>query len=218
MNDSVTKEIEQQFEALPPVLKSFIAQQGWIARVEAVAGKYGLNEIQTEGLRQEVFFILLGLTQSSDFRANLVEELDITYDQALKISYDMNAQVFGLVLKELTEIQNGISENQIPSTPAEESVRPEAASPFLPSISKSGVEESVYKLMDHKEMERVDGPHLHSQNIMPQTEDAPKSIVDQKLSRIFKSSSAPSNLPTGSGSKTQSGGYNGADPYREPIN
>lgn len=218
MNDSVTKEIEAQFQALPPVLKSFIAQQGWITRVEATAAKYNLDETQTEGLRQEVFFILLGLTQASDFRANLVEELDITYDQALKISYDMNAQVFGLVLKELTQIQNGISENQIPSVPAEEHTRPQEKSPFLPNLSKSGVDEPVYKLMDHDEMERVDGPHLHSQNVMPQTQEAPRSIVDQKLSRIFKSSSAPANLPTGNQPKAPSRGYNGTDPYREPIN
>lgn len=219
MNDTSTNEIRELFGILPITLQKYIVDSPWLQNIEGIASKYALNEIQTEGLRQETLFVLMGMQPQNNFRANLVQELDVSYDQALKISFDANAQIFGPVMNELKQVQEGkIETPTITPTRTEqetEPVRPEPVNPFIPNPSKSGAvrsnieTEPVHMLMDHEQTERVDGVHLHSQSVMPQAQVGGGSIVDQKLSRIFKSSATPTQ-PTRP--------RDGTDPYREPLN
>ncbi|MEK7390646.1 MAG: hypothetical protein AAB635_00735, partial [Patescibacteria group bacterium] len=85
-------------------------------------------------------------------------------------------------------------------------------------------------IVDHEEMLKKQGPHLHNQTVTPapatvdnnyhkpepspQTAPPFKSIVDQKLAGLVHSVSAPPDAPT---NVSPSGGYKGPDPYREPI-
>lgn len=216
MNDTTTNEIKELFGILPDILQKHIANSPWLQNIESIGNKYTLNEMQTEGLRQETLFVLMGMQPLSNFRANLVQELDLTYDQALKISFDANAQIFGPVMNELRQVQEGKIETttSTPPTPTPVPVQPEPVNPFIPNPSKTGVVKNNsgmnpdHLLMDHKETERVDGVHLHSQNVMPSFSQPKGSIVDQKLSRIFRPSAGPT--------KPQKP-YNGSDPYREPL-
>jgi hypothetical protein len=226
MND-LSKEIGELLRILPNTLRKYIVESSWLQNIEDIASKYTLNETQTEGLRQETLFILMGMQSLNNFRANLVQELDVTYDQALKIAFDANAQIFGPVMNELRQVQEGKIETTPPLTaevftPTEskpEPIRPEPVNPFIPNPSKAGVVKKGpetnpdHMLMDHKETERVDGVHLHSQNVMPHQTNKTSthiggSIVDQKLSRIFRSSTNTSQ---------PSRPRDGIDPYREPI-
>ena len=89
----------------------------------------------------------MGMQSLNNFRANLVQELDVTYDQALKIAFDANAQIFGPVMNELRQVQEGKIETTPPLTaevftPTEskpEPIRPEPVNPFIPNPSKAGV-------------------------------------------------------------------------------
>lgn len=178
--------------------------------------KYNLSENQRLEFEKEIENVISGRTQLRDFRSHLVEKLDLTYDQALKISFDANAQIFGPVMNELRQVQEGKIETatSTPPTPTPVPVQPEPVNPFIPNPSKTGVVKNNsgmnpdHLLMDHKETERVDGVHLHSQNVMPSFSQPKGSIVDQKLSRIFRPSAGPT--------KPQKP-YNGSDPYREPL-
>ncbi len=235
--------------------------------VSSMGGKYGVVPEKNDILQSEIIMVLLGMEPLSGLRANLVEELGITYDQALKISFESNTQIFNPVMDELKRLEEviknggkleietpGSDDDEIPDVPDDEEVaqeeepettQVEQANPFIPNPSKTGVVRNTrsngmetdpdHMLMDHEEMEKVDGVHLHSQNVMPSanTHSTPavrqsffsskpqgESIVDQKLSRIFKPASTPtppSNLPTGNQVKPQSKGYGEKDPYREPL-
>ncbi len=195
--------------------------------VTELVQKYNLSENQRLGFEKEIENVISGKTQLRDFRLNIVQKLDVTYDQALKIAFDANAQIFGAVMNELRQVQEGKIETTPPLTaevftPTEskpEPIRPEPVNPFIPNPSKAGVVKKGpetnpdHMLMDHKETERVDGVHLHSQNVMPHQTNKTSthiggSIVDQKLSRIFRSSTNTSQ---------PSRPRDGIDPYREPI-
>ncbi|HLP43651.1 MAG TPA: hypothetical protein VK145_00015 [Candidatus Nanoarchaeia archaeon] len=234
MDTNLVEKLKGQLSILPENLQNFVMKTPWMDDVESIAHKYNLDEEQTEGLRQEIMFVLFGIEKLSSLRANLVEELDITYDQALKIAFDANAQIFNPVMEDIRITQGIIERGDEPEqTPTS---KPEPANPLIPNPSKSGIAkigpetDPVHILMDHKEMERVDGPHLHSQNVMPHSAETSRgkpfsqspagsegrsggSIVDQKLSRIFKSSSTPSAPAT---PKPITKGYV-SDPYREPL-
>ncbi len=234
MNINITETLHNQFQTLPDMLKKFISESAWQVWTDTVANKYKLDDTQHEGLRQETTFVLFGMEPHSNFRANLVGELDVTYDQALKISFDMNARVFGPVLNILKGIPSDTGETE---TPAAQKTS-QSPNPFIPNPNKAGVSyngqsgqaetHSDHMLMDHAEMERVDGVHLHSQNVMPTPSVQPKTpffgsrprpqaenIIDQKLNKIFKPSNNPNPAPQ---NKPQGKQYGSNDPYREPLN
>jgi hypothetical protein len=172
--------------------------------IAAITSKYELSEEQAAKLEVLVSNVLAGKSEVSNFRSDLVGELGIAYDQALKISYDLNTNLFN-------QEKDGGS-NTISNTPGATSVIPkkETISATLPNnpvitqktpVIRTGPETDPRHLVsDHEQMEREDGPHLHSQSIMPLTEQKKTlgSIVEQKLNKI-----------------TSSNNYPGKDPYRE---
>lgn len=221
------------------VIKNFINQPEVIA---AVATKNNIEYSKIGALQMEVLLTLLGLEYISGFRTNLVQELGITYDQALKITSDINQQIFAPVMETLKQLEADIKNNGGGGN-----------EPTEQAVQISPAPESNKFIPDHEEMLKKEGPHLHSQTVMPapaatsatagssyrkpepspQTAHPFKSIVDQKLAGIVRSSSEavrPANLspnsqnpqqqnPTAAPKRVTSSdnGYKGNDPYREPI-
>lgn len=179
-----------------------------------VAQKQQLTETQKTKLIAEINKVLKGETKINNFRTNIVEELGITYDQALKIAFDVNANIF-----------NTAADKSEPQTTPQK--------PVVQNPIQNPLAEPKKLITDHEEMANREGPHLHSETIMPapktpqvfkpepqpepikiftpttpatpqnQKPPAPfKSIVDEKLSGIVRSSTEK---------------YRGPDPYREPV-
>lgn len=233
MDTTLINEIKDRFHALPDVLKSFIMNDSWMTNVESIASKFGLNPNQTEGLEQETLIVLMGTEPTKNFRANLVEELDVTYDQALKISYEMNARVFGPVTKALEEFQdvnsekldesdlNIESEARKPETKIDNVLPPEPETIYkpaeIPRPYGQAETQADHLLTDHETMEKTGGMHLHSQMVMPaltkkdngNTKER-SSIIDQKLNQIVRSGN--------DSAQKKENRYPDSDPYREPIN
>ncbi len=215
--------------------------------ISLMATKNKVDPAKASNLQNEMILILLGLEPVSSFRANLVRELDISYDQALKIAFDANAQFFGGVMETLKQMDvaiKNIESEDVGEETTERTARVETV--------RTGLETHPDRMIpDHNEMERVDGIHLHSQSVMPDsasvaaslskpapepvrssffhhnTEPKPTfgSIIDQKLRNIVRSPMTNTSAPTLSSVSDvkdeekgkSTNGYSGNDPYREPI-
>jgi hypothetical protein len=147
---------------------------------------------------------LEGKTYISAFRANLVQELDFTYDQALKISLDTNIGVFGPVIEKLKSIEaskNGtdsiktVEDNKEVSAQPAPTKKPTPAPEFTKDGQRNGPEaHPEHILMDHEQMEKMDGMHLHSQSVMP-TKTSASMSPPQRTHRIFSHTPKPTPPP-----------------------
>lgn len=232
MDNETYNLIKEQLQILPPKLKTLAVKQIWVDQIDNIAKKYNLNDEQTKNLEQETFFILLGMTPFSAYRTNLVNESNVSYDQALKIAYDANQQIFESVMDDLKTF-----ESEIFSSDSENIENNELSNANGNWDENQSATTPDRMLPDHETLEKTEGVHLHNQTVMPagdrskQFDSAPKkqtkfsSIIDQKLGGMFRQgqSQTPSNLPTGNGSQKptsnfgQKNNYAGKDPYREPI-
>jgi len=286
MDTNLTTIIQERFNILPEKIRILLTTTPWFSSINNIANKYGLDEEQAEALRRETFFVLLAVRPLSDYRKNLIEGSELTYDQSLKIAGDINLTIFGPVMDalrlmevEVREAEKMGNEENLETESQDNGAEKILESQFgdgktknvqntqkpIPEITKEEIRTAPethpeHILMDHEQMEKMDGVHLHSQSIMPSkvastiTEmpknDAPKapsifrhqdtvqkdtvqtktsfrSIVDEKLSGLVRSTNAttvkttsdistdtPSQIPT---PETKPKTYSGGDPYREPL-
>lgn len=203
--DEIKSTLKEYLEIAPQNILAVIKKISDKPEIVAeIARRQNLDESMFEALQIEIFLILLGVEPFSTFRANLVQELDLTYDQALKISMDANISIFGPVMETLRNMERGIIDEKGPAT-EETKTRPSSgeaenilhsqmdkgAPANLPTSNtavKPSAPQATPLLMDHEEMERVDGIHLHSQSIMPSASSmsmraVPKPASTQNISR-----------------------------------
>lgn len=186
--------------------------------VSDISSKLQLNGDQKSSLMNLVQNALKDKSKISSFRSDLVNGLGITYDQALKVSFEINSRIFSGSTSDLRKTEGSGNFGR----PGQKETRPD------------------HMIPDHEQMEKVDGIHLHSQSVMPSINRTPQpqaqssrisnpaptvSIIDQKLGGMTRSeSSPPANLPTNQKPaenvvfpEVSKEKYKGKDPYREPI-
>lgn len=232
MNETINL-LRESYDALPESLREVITSYKTREDIISTCKKLNLTDEQTIGVENETFLVLFGIELLSDYRNNLVKENGVSYDQALKISYEMNTVLFNQLLDDLKEIEAITKEVESEEAESETDITtedeelPESVIPTAPVPTAPPQNEFLQKQMgtwpnnttpdhmipDHETMEIIDGPHLHSQTIMPQMQGGMGTIIDQKLSRIVKNRAEPEEV-----SSNRSEKYKGADPYREPIN
>lgn len=243
--DETLKTLKENFEVLPPDVQDAIINPLTKDKIISIGKRHNLTTEQKYSLENEIFFVLFGLEPLSKFRANAVEKVGASYDQAIKISSDANKEIFDPVmglLKEMEEELRAIS-NPDPSN----HIDLDKKMPTSPT--------SDHLLPSH---EMIREPHLHSQTLMPKNAVAPaagpkmpiktafstppvskpsspaptapaaqipvpqpltpkfSSIVDQKLSKLVRTERDESQVKTEVEEKRKVG-YTGGDPYREPI-
>jgi len=165
--------IKEYFADTPEIVKAVITNLiKNPALIASIATKYTLNSTKIPALQIEILLILLGVEFVSKFRTNLVEELEITYDKALKISSDVSTQIFGMeVLEALKKKEIDIKRIGLREDSEDETTNlttdTQATTALSQTIPQLKPIESEKLLPDHEEMTKMDGPHLHSQNVMP---------------------------------------------------
>ncbi|MEK7185240.1 MAG: hypothetical protein AAB726_01330 [Patescibacteria group bacterium] len=151
--DETLKTLKENFEVLPSDVQDTIINPLTKDKIISIGTKYNLTTDQKYSLENETFFVLFGLEPLSKFRANAVEKVGVSYDQAIKISSDTNKEIFDPVmglLKEMEEELRAISESRpVKSRPDDLSEKMLASNHLLPSH------------------EMIREPHLHSQTLMP---------------------------------------------------
>lgn len=205
------EEAVEEEEGVADTTEEISVEKGVVSNtVSNVSKKYQLTVEQEAGIEKEIGRVLSGETKLEAFRSNIVNLYRVTYDQALKIAYEINDQIF-------SKTKKGAALEK----PAEKSISPKQPQP---SSSNTSTQTPNRMIPDHQAMEITDGPHLHSQNIMPQNDSNQNSrgssgfgtIIDQKLSRIVKNKTVSAAEPAAV-TQSRNEKYRGSDPYREPI-
>lgn len=209
-NISEGTKLRLTFGKAPKPLQDLFFSDEYSQNIKAVGEKMGLEKEKISKLAHEINNIILGMQPLSSFRSNLVQNAGFTYDQALKVSVEVNSQIFSPVMDAIRSIQEGnvpVKPEQKPASmpvataaptpkvmpteparvsmpkfdvPKPEPVQTKAAPAFMPQLSKSsrpGQSQDLqpdHLLMDHEGTEAVDGPHLHSQAVMPNQVTTPK--------------------------------------------
>ena len=192
-------------EPIKLVVKKIISQP---TLIDSISSRNNFDEKRRSALETEILLTAIGIDPISQFRSNLIQELKVTYDQAIKITADVNSQIFGQevvdLLKKAEQGTKDTAPNQTQPTQKQAEKKPERL------------------IEDHPAMVRTDGPHVHTINTPTRTPTLPaqspqspaqtpfKSIVDQKLGG--NSSTNLENLMSKRAEK-----YKGGDPYREPA-
>lgn len=169
--------IKEFYEKLSPKMKEWINSSTLLDIFDKVATKHNLNNIQKELFKNEIFLVLLGIEPVSHFRANLVEEVRVSYDQALKIAFDINSQVFGPVMTFLKNMEQDIfsaeKETAVDTSPQEKiDLDSEKRTIAVFSDSKNTDTQPDHMLPSH---DMMPGLHIHSQTLMPSEKSASTS-------------------------------------------
>ncbi len=158
-----TKElIEKIIPSLPNDMLTLLMDKSWRQKVVAIASQNQLDEDQRESLKLEIFFVLSGLKRLSDFRQNLMAETGVSYDQALKISIDVNSGIFVSILQTLKEFERQISADELE---AEQNTGVEERGEDAPheDVRESEPIGAIdHMLPTHEQMEAMDGAHDHT--------------------------------------------------------
>lgn len=223
------KTLRENFEVLPHSVQNIITDPLTRDRIISVGTKYNLTTDQKYSLENEMFFVLFGLEPLSRFRTNTVEKIGISYDQAIKISFDVNKEIFEPVMGLLKEMEEELRLASEP-TPVNEHLKKNN-----PDVSQNDKSITTDHLLPSHEM--IHEPHLHSQTVMPKDKPAnesarqaasamavpkppmpnrPESIVDQKLSGLVRTERGQAQLKNEVEEKRKNA-YTAGDPYREPI-
>lgn len=105
MEDTTLKEY---FDLAGPDTRNLITSPSFISITDEIGKKY-VGDEKKMMLRNEILLILLGIEPLNAFRANLINELEVSYDQALKISSETNTRIFGRVMNDLKNLEKRIA-------------------------------------------------------------------------------------------------------------
>ena len=230
MNYSKQDLRKKLFEA-PENIQDLVFSPEKSEKIKAVAKKFNLNDSQALKLEEMVNVVLIGLEPLSKFRSLVVGLAGITYDQAIKVSPEINGGVFEPVLEQLKSFET--RQEQVEDVQQKEPIK-----------EVQNRSESTLKNLDHllPSHEMIGEPHVHSQTLMPKTSEVtettggavvakiqvapipvpqppgPKlsSIVDQKLSKLVRTERDQTQVKNEVEEKRKNT-YTGGDPYREPI-
>jgi hypothetical protein len=194
MQNDTDKVIQDQFNSLPPDIREAISRIPWKERVREIAKRENLDAAKTDSLETETMFVLYGFLSPDTFTDNITSEVGVSVDQAERLSKIINDEVIGEIEKQFEMIEALEPKNDAPnipsptqeSAPTQTSPESHTESPAVPEIAPEILPKTI------------DGQAAH---------DAPKSVVEEKLTQITSAKSEPST----------SGYAGGADPYREPI-
>lgn len=209
---STDEEVSPEASSTPKAQSVSIENSKISKVISDISNKYQLTVEQAAGIEKEISSILSGEKILEDFRSNIVNLYRVTYDQALKIAYTVNDQIFSKATNSNITEPASVSKNIIENINQESPIEKPQKNQFLEKQT-DGYISPDHMIPDHDEMERVDGPHLHSQNIMP---EGMGTIVDRKLSGIFRNRAA-SSQPSQDITSKRNERYKSGDPYREPI-
>ena len=208
-------------------------------KIEALAQKFSLSADQRIKLEELVNLILIRLEPMVKLRALLTSDVGLSYDQAIKITPDLQ-NLFAPVAAELErEPEPPAPDEGETNTETEEEVPElEPVEPVTPD----------HLLDTHEHMEQVSGAHTHMPPVVPvhKMESGIPNTYNSGSTPPVRSAPAPSNIPSSTSTPSfttvdqklrglvraereettirndveerRKIAYKDGDPYREPLN
>lgn len=211
MDEKTTKMIKERFDALPKMIQEVIISSHYEESLIEIGKQYNLNVGQMGMLEQETTLVMMGLTLTKDFQAELTRELNVDKLKGSQIVKDINEKIF-LKIRELLKLMN---------TPAGEEPSPEETGGAQIKINRvdSMIPKKYTTPQDTTEKKKNDTQVLNSAGIEiigEKPKDDIHPMLAQKLSSSFqipsvKTEHAPENLSSSNVLKVAPK----VDPYRE---
>ncbi len=102
-NNQLTEGVRKVWESLPPALQQAIESASYKEALAKLVKAHGLHIDQAGALEQEVLFVLMGMTDATDFGQALIKEVGLRPEVADPISKEVQEHVFAPVAKHLSE-------------------------------------------------------------------------------------------------------------------
>lgn len=123
MDEDTTKIIKEKFDALPKEIQEVILSSNYEETLLEIGKQYNLNVEQLGILEREATLVMMGLTPTKNFEAELTHELNLDKTKGAQIVKDINEKIF-LKIRSLLKLMNTpigeepsleeMEENQIP--------------------------------------------------------------------------------------------------------
>ena len=104
MDDETQKIIDDRLNELPEVIRDIILKSNWKDKIRRIVTKNKLHIDQGATIENLVFVTMLGMETPEDFVENAKEYANISEDQALSISSDVEKEIFREIRDKLIEI------------------------------------------------------------------------------------------------------------------
>lgn len=181
------KETQKRFDMLPEDIKKAITSSEVPAKLSAIGTKHGLHVDQLGALEEETARVMLGMVHPNEFVDRIENHLDISTDEAIAITKDVNVDIFLSIRDSLM----GLHEKE---------------------ISEAAVEKELVKEDVLKEIENPTSVRSAQNHNLPveQREAGAISFIHQKMTQA---TSQPEQKVI---VKERPKSYS-SDPYREPI-
>ncbi len=229
--DKLNEIIKNQWNILPEDIRELVLSSELEAKVNWISGKYNLSAEQTDSLKQETLFVLVGLIHIMDYTENVMRELNISKEQARVIAQEVGTQIFfgvkeilkelGWVIEMKKETESGVTTKDARE---EESPTPtiiQKKEDIMPNTPVAGILIEQTEKEGERPAEQVEENKINKAVLLEEIEhpalisEHSGTVVDQKLGGIVKipREEVKVNISNTIPEKK----YQGTDPYREPI-
>ena len=113
--DETQKNINKYFNKLPKGIKDAILATDLKEKFKTITVKHKLQLDQAADIENETMFVMLGLEHPDDYTENIKREAELTNEEALKITEEVNRVIFlpiRGILRELHEEKSDVEEKQ----------------------------------------------------------------------------------------------------------
>ena len=207
MKNFTEEQIAQMYDNLPEDLKDVIFGLEMNEIVEKIGRESQLNIEQIGDLANETGRVMLGVTHPNEFIGNLADRVEVDKEKARAIAQEINEQIFKKVRESLRKIHNMRDEAE------EQKVADvgHSVSNITEIVNRSDILKEIEK--DHSQENLV--PDIMKGDTNPFEEKMKEGvlIVPVEEKHYVEEKANPAVLPEPEKSKK----YQGADPYKEPI-
>lgn len=133
--------IKERLKVIPDKIKQAIKSTDLAGKFTKIADKHGLHIDQNGSLQTETLLVMLGLESTDDFIENIQRELDISRNEAVSITQDVNLEILNSIKDSLQEIQEENEEEEreeskeSSTTPAPTQPKVPISNPVIPSTT-----------------------------------------------------------------------------------
>ncbi|KKQ28017.1 MAG: hypothetical protein US45_C0055G0009 [Candidatus Nomurabacteria bacterium GW2011_GWA1_37_20] len=105
MDEDIIKTIKEKFDSLPESIQEMILSTHYQETLIEIGKQYQLNVEQLGILERETTLVMMGLTPTTNFEAELTRELHVDTVKGSQVVKDINEKIF-LKIRELLKLMN----------------------------------------------------------------------------------------------------------------
>lgn len=99
MNENNKQKIQDHIQTLPENVQNAILGFDWLAVAQVIAKQFELNVSQTDSFITETMFVVIGVTDATEYEGNLVTQVGVTPEQAREIENIAEHKIFSILQK-----------------------------------------------------------------------------------------------------------------------